>query len=209
MIRNRIPELESGRIYGILGIIFQFVGIVANTILFGVGFILSIIGLILLFLAIKSISNYYDNQKPFRYMLFSMISGILSSIIIALLVIYIIFPELSGVGKTTASGFISISNPFILILYTLFLGSLLPLFISIIFQYLAYNTVARLTEINDFHIAALLLLIGIILVTVLIGALLILIGIIFLIMAFNRLPYDAKPAVNGQNQIGNPDDVFI
>ena len=35
-------------------------------VLLGVGFIISIVGLILLLLAIKSISDYYGNSKPFR-----------------------------------------------------------------------------------------------------------------------------------------------
>ncbi len=199
MYRQHIPQLESAKTYGILGIILQFIGVAGDIFLHGFGFIISIVGLILLLLAIKSISNYYSNETPFRYILYSIISaivfGIISAVAIILLLVPVVFSISTSSGPRSASSTLlsNIGLIFIVILILL-LGVLLP----IIFEYLAYNEIANLTGIDDFHTAGLLLLIGIILTVIVIGIFLIIAGIIILIIGFSKLPDYAKPFIIDQ-----------
>ncbi|WP_187288952.1 DUF996 domain-containing protein [Ferroplasma acidarmanus] len=160
------------------------------------GLIISIIGLILLFLAVKSISNYYSNQTPFKYMLYSLISGIILAIVAGISLFLLLIPIFNSASSTssTSTFYVSLISIFLLIVVLV----LVPSFVSIIFQYLAYDSVGKLTGIHEFHTAALLLLIGIILTIIVIGIILIFIGIIFLIIAFAKLPGEAKPALNDQ-----------
>jgi len=199
---QKIHELESARIYGIVGIILEFIGYPADVLLHGLGFVISIAGLILLILAIKSISNYYGNQKPFRYMLYSLISGIILSVVSALILFLIVVPLIASAANnsTTSAGVLSpAATSLIVTLLLVILLILLTSLVSIIFQYMAYDNVGKLTGIHEFHTAALLLLIGILLAIIVVGIFLILIGIIFLIIAFAKLPDEAIPAENDQN----------
>jgi len=196
MYTQKIHELESARTYGITGIILEFAGGIADIILHGLGLAISIIGLILLLFAIKSISKYYSNQRPFRYMLYSLISGIVLAVVAVILLFLVFIPIISSAATAhgTTIG-ISIISIFLLIIVLV----LVPGLVSVIFQYLAYDSVEKLTGIDEFHTAALLLLIGIILAIIFIGIILVLIGTIFLIIGFIKLPDEAKPAVNDQN----------
>ncbi|WP_290705580.1 DUF996 domain-containing protein, partial [Ferroplasma sp. Type II] len=209
MYKQNIPELESARTYGILGIILQFVGTGANILTNGLGFIISIIGLILLFLSLKSISNYYGNQKPFKYMLYSLISGIVLGTISAIVIILLLLPVAftTTTGPPNAISRISVSAIGMIFL-TLFLV-VMAVLVSVIFEYLAYNSVYELTGIDDFHTGALLLLIGVIFTVILVGIILILIGIILLIISFNKLPTEAKPVVIDQDAAQNQGDGMI
>ncbi len=199
MYRQHIPQLESAKTYGILGVILQFIGVAGDIFLHGFGFIISIVGLILLLLAIKSISDYYSNQRPFRYILYSIISAIVFGIISALAIILILVPVIFSLSTTpgprSASSTLLSNIGFIfIIMLILLLGILLP----IIFEYLAYNEIWNLTGIDDFHTAGLLLLIGIILTVIIIGIFLIIAGIIILIIGFSKLPDYAKPVIIDQ-----------
>jgi len=179
-------------------------------------FIISIIGLILIFFAIKYISNYYNNYKPFKYMLYSLISGIA---FIALILLFLHAPVLSS---TAIANSISRYTSFITTLLIMII--LVPIFISIIFQYIAYNSAGKLTGYYEFHPAALVLLIGAIIniigivnfvfyisgikniifldaidIVILLGTVLTLSGVMRLIIAFIKLPGKAKSAENNRN----------
>ncbi|WP_298279412.1 DUF996 domain-containing protein [Ferroplasma sp.] len=199
MYRQHIPELESAKTYGIIGIILQFIGVAADVFLHGLGFIISIVGLILLLLAIKSISDYYGNSKPFRYILYSIISSIVFGVISALFIILFLVPVILGISASSNPGSAApalLSN--IGLIFTVILLVILAVLIPIIFEYLAYNEISELTGIGDFHTAALLLLIGIILTVIVVGVLLLIVGIIMLIIGFSKLPDYAKPVVIDQ-----------
>ncbi len=194
MYMNHIPELESARTYGILGIILQFVGVAADIFLHGFGFVISIAGLILLLLSIKAISNYYGNNKPFRYILYSIIASIVLGVATAIMILVLLIPVVQSISTSSNSSIaISILLSNIGIILIIIFLVMLAILIPIIFEYLAYNEVSNLTGINEFHTAALLLLIGIILTIIVIGIFLSIVGVIILIIAFNKLPDYAKP----------------
>jgi uncharacterized membrane protein len=199
MYRQHIPELESAKTYGILGIILQFVGVAADIFLHGFGFIISIVGLVLLLLAIKSISNYYGNNTPFRYIIYSIISSIVFGVISAVFIILLLVPVILGISASPTQG--SAASALLGNIGLILIGILLVILavlIPIIFEYLAYNELSQLTGIGDFHTAALLLLIGIILTVIIIGIFLLIAGIIILIIAFSKLPDYARPVVIDQ-----------
>jgi uncharacterized membrane protein len=197
MYRQRIPELESARTYGILGIILQFIGTAGDIFLHGLGFIITVIGLILLLFGLKSISNYYGDKKPYRYMLYSMISGIVLGVISAISIIIFLIPVATSIISTKRPPSLPVSG--MALIFLAFSLIILAVLISIIFEYIAYNSVFELTGIREFHTGALLLLLGIILTVILIGIILILVGIILIIIGFNNLPEYAKPVVVNQD----------
>jgi len=180
-----IPELVKAKNYAIIGIIIEiFSGIISETLSLirypdYISIIVSILGEILLLLSINIISKYYDNRKPFNYMLISLILSIIGSIIAVLIVIFI--P--------------AIESSYSLILDIFLIVGILMLFLipSVVFEYLAYNKISELTGIKKFHDAAFFILLGFILLIILVGVILLLIGLIFLIQAFLRLPDNAKP----------------
>ena len=217
---QKSQELKLARTYGIIGIILEFTGVPVFLIFKEFGFVISIVGLILLLLAIKSISTYYSNQKPVRYMLYSLVSGTILAIASTSLLVLV---HVSGVSSAAGANSISAINlSFIaLLLLVLFLA---PGIVSIIFQYIAYNRVGKLIGSDEFHTASLFLLTGTIItitsiaifvsftdipsnalllnivrIIIFIGIVLILPGIARLIVAFAKLPGEAKPSENNQN----------
>lgn len=219
---QKSQELKQARTYGIMGIILEFAGVPVFLIFKELGFIISIAGLILLLLAIKSISTYYSNQKPVRYMLYSLVSGAILAVASTGLLVLVYVP---GVSSATGANSISVINTsfLTLLLLVLFLF-LVPGIVSIIFQYIAYNRVGKLIGSDEFHTASLFLLTGsistitsiaifvfysdipnnamlldIVRIIIFIGIVPILPGIVRLIVAFAKLPGEAKPSENNQN----------
>ncbi len=192
MYNDRISEFESVKTYGIIGMILELIGTPADIFLHGFGFIISIIGLIFILIALKKISNYYHNKKPYRYMIYSVISGIAMGIVGALAFISLISGILINPGGTVTTSSGTISESFIFEIIA-FLGIMvLGLIISIIFQYMAYKSVYDLTGIEHFNTGALLLLIGAILTIIVIGAFIMFAGFILIILGFNELPDHAR-----------------
>jgi len=219
---QKIQQLKFSRIYGIIGVALEFTGVPAFLLSKVSGFIISITGLILLFLAFKFISNDYSNQTPFRYMLYSLISGIILVVASGVLLFLVHIP---GVNSATgANNTSTISTSFTTILLLVLFTFMVPAILSISFQYLAYSSVGKLSGVNEFHTAGLLLVIGTIItiisivifvsfigvsrstqfidaitISILIGDALIFPGIARLIIAFIKLPGEEKHAENEQN----------
>ncbi len=150
MYTQKTRGLESASIYGVIGTVLEFAGYPAVLVFHGFGLIISIIGLILLLIAIKSISNYYNNYKPFRYMIYSLISGIALSVVAIILFFMLFIPFVSSAAGSHST------NIFIPLLLIILLTVLVPGIGVIIFQYLSYNNIGKLTGIDEFNTAALL-----------------------------------------------------
>jgi len=180
-----IPEFVKAKNYAIIGIIIGiFSGMISEILsliahLDYISIIISILGEVFLLLSINIISKYYDNRKPFNYMLISLILSIIGSVIVVLIIIFIM-PSIISISSLIIDTFLIIG---ILMLF------LIP---SVVFEYLSYDKISELTGIKKFHDAALFILLGFILLIILVGVILLLIGLIFLIQAFLRLPDNAK-----------------
>ena len=142
-------------------------------------------------------------------MLYSLVSGIVLGVISAIVIILLLLPVAFTwtTGSSNAIPHISVSTIGMIFL-TLFLV-VMAVLVSVIFEYLAYNSVYELTGIDDFHTGALLLLIGVILTVILVGIILILIGIILLIIGFSKLPTEAKPVIIDQDPPQNQENGMI
>ena len=218
---QKSQELKLARTYGIIGIILEFTGVPVFLIFKEFGFVISIVGLILLLLAIKSISTYYSNQKPVRYMLYSLVSGAILAIASTSLLVLAHVPGVSSAAGANSISAINLS--FIALLLLVLFLFLAPGIVSIIFQYIAYNRVGKLIGSDEFHTASLFLLTGTIItitsiaifvsftdipsnalllnivrIIIFIGIVPILPGIARLIVAFAELPDEARPALNDQ-----------
>lgn len=219
---QKIQELKSARRFGIMGIILEFAGVPVFLFFKELGFIISIIGLIFLFIAIKFISNHYKNQTPSRYILYSLISGIIMVVAAGSLLFLVHVPDVSSAADSNSIS--ALSTSFITTLMLVLILFLVPGIVSISFQYLAYDNIGKLIEVSEFNTASLFLLtgtiitiisivlyvsfidvsnssllIGIIPIIILIGITLMSFGIIRLIIVFVKLPGEEKPVANDQN----------
>jgi len=150
----------------------------------GIGSILKllfipIVGEILIIIAAKYISDVTKDESIFKNVLYAMIFTIIGGIV-SVIVLY-------GVLFTATI----IPGNFFAVLAGLFL-SLIILFIfyllGAIFLKRGFERIAELFNVGYFRTAALLYLIGAILVIVFIGVIIIFVAIIFMIIAFFSLP---------------------
>lgn len=181
MNSNNITEFNSARTYGLLGMILEFIGPMTDILLHGFGFIISVIGLILILIALKEISDYYNDKRPYRYMIYSVVSGIVMGVIgVFVLIIFIgwFLDTSTNIGSPITGTSTFTGVPFIVMLLAFFGIIVLGLIISVIFQYLAYKSVYELTGIDHFNTGAMLLLIGAILIIIAVGIFIIFAGII-------------------------------
>ncbi|AAT44045.1 DUF996 domain-containing protein [Picrophilus oshimae] len=199
---QRIPELETARTYGIIGIILDFLGSVLSIVTRGFGLIIDIIGLIFILLAVKTISDYYNDQRPFRYMVYSIISAVIIAVVAIILILALVIPanasistHLNGYQISAAAPVFSAISFLFLLLIIIVVAALIPT----VFEYLAFNTIGDLTGIDQFRTGAILLIIGIILTIIVIGAIISLVGIILIAIGFNDLPLRARPRVIDEN----------
>lgn len=168
-------EIRETRIMGGVGAILTLLGFVPY-----IGWILSIVGLILLYLAIKKLSEVYARSE--------ILSDFTKAL--ALMIISVIIFLFAG-GKTL-SGIISILRSggafrFGLAAILFIIGWI----VSIVASYFYYQSLKKLGEsskISNFNTAGLLIFIGYILVIVFVGSIVVLIGKIFEIISFFSLP---------------------
>lgn len=141
---------------------------------------LSIVGIILLFIALKGIADAYGDSSIFSNALYGLIFLIIGAIAGGVIVLGTIF----GIGWTAAS--LNFADPFamltgiILGLVVLFIFYLL----SAIFFKRSFDTLATKSGEKMFATAGLLYLIGAILTIVLVGLVLVLIAWILVAVAF-------------------------
>ncbi len=200
---RHITELENARTYGIIGIILDFIGSVISIVTHGFGIIVDIIGLIFIVLAMNDISGYYNDRRPFRYIIYSIISGIVVGAIAILLVLILALPTITArapgiinsINVKSMQVVNTVSFNALGFLFLILLIVVIAAIIPTIFEYLAFNIVGDLTGIDQFRTGAILLLIGIILTVIIIGAIIALVGIILIAIGFNDLPSRARPRV--------------
>ena len=164
--------------------------------------ILSLIGLILVLIALNGLANYYSERGIFNNALYGILTAIVGGIATVAIVIVALLDFLSDIGidivnMTDWTAFSRIDFESIItlnalwpFLATLVLG-LVVLFVFVVmsafFIRRSLNLAAAKTGVGMFHTAGLLLLIGAFLTIILIGFLLIFIAMILLIVAFFQI----------------------
>jgi uncharacterized membrane protein len=185
-------ELSNARIFGGIGAILMLIG----------GFIpyagplVSILGLVLLFIAVKTISELTKDKEIYSNYIMHFIFSILT--IIAILVIMLIafkaaggFTWISSLENAEITDFESFWKYF----SDIIIGGILALIVGWIFSIIAalylrrsYNSIAEHTKINLFKTTGTVYFIGAITTIILIGFLILLIARIFEIIAYFSLP---------------------
>lgn len=185
-------ELSNAKLFGGIGAILMLVG---GFIPYA-GPIVSILGLVLLFIAVKTISDLTNDKNIFSNYLMHFIFGIL--IIVAIFVIMIIafgaaggFTWLSSLENAEITDFESFWEYFGEIIggcvLALIVGWILSI-ISAIYLRRSYNGIAEHTKVDLFKTTGTIYFIGAITTIVLIGFLILLIARIIEIIAYFSLP---------------------
>lgn len=197
--------LESSKNMGGIGALLMVIGVLP--ILGAYTSILSLIGFILVLIALNGLANYYSERGIFNYALYGILTAIAGGVITVAIVFVSLLDFLSDIGislanLTDATAISRIDWQSIVTLDTVwpFLASLL-LALVVLFVFLvlsaflirrSLNLTSAKTRVGMFHTAGLLLLIGAFLTIVIIGFLLIFIAMILLIVAFFQIR--AQPA---------------
>ncbi|WP_048059062.1 DUF996 domain-containing protein [Pyrococcus furiosus] len=181
-------EMKDAKLYGGIGAILQLVGPFVPSI----GFILALVGLVLVFLAVKTISEKSGDEGIFNNYLKAFIAQILGIIIFVGIIVATIGTAIlkGGMGK--------LANPmeFMSLIGTILLGFIiLWIFYTVAgyFKKKSYEN-SQYTGTDMFKTAGLLFFIGAILIILGIGVLIILIAEILEIVAFFSLPETSESA---------------
>src|SRR2546425_5699990 len=188
-----MPSLSQAKTLGGVGSILGLLGIAPS-----VGWVLSIVGLIMTLVAVKYISDVLADKRIFKNMIISVILGI-GGIIVLVAFVFAAIARFVGVGNLfgatpSAPPYVPTSD-IISLIASLAIGLLAAwvlIVISAVFLRKSYKSVAARLNVGLFSTAALLYLIGAALTIILIGFVLIFVAQILLIVAFFSLP-DTPP----------------
>jgi uncharacterized membrane protein len=186
-----MTKLGEAKIFGGIGALLALLGVAPYA-----GLLLGLVGLILVFVAVKYIADETKNHKIFHDYLMNFIFQILA--VVAVIVILIIAFGVSGgiawatsLSQQTFTDFNSVWNEF----GTIFTSAIIALVIAWIFlvigaYYLrkSYNSIAEHTKVNLFKTTGTVYFIGAITLIVLIGVLILFVAKIIEIIAYFSLP---------------------
>jgi len=185
-------DLGNAKIFGGVGALLSLIG----TFIPYVGPIISIVGLIFVFIAVKSISEFVKDHDIFSNYLYSFIMSIIS-IVAIFVIIFIGFGMVGGFSWITSLQDINITDFSTfwdsfggIIGYTLlalFVGWILAI-IAAIFLRRSYNSIAKHTKVKLFRTTGTLYFFGAITTIIVIGFLILFIASIIEIIAYFSLP---------------------
>ncbi|MDI9644353.1 MAG: DUF996 domain-containing protein [Candidatus Verstraetearchaeota archaeon] len=194
-------NFESNKTLGGLGAVLMFLGAIPIQ-YFG---FLSIVGLILLIIALHGLAEIYKERGIFNNFMYGVAAGIVGGVIAAALIIvtvlttlttllYQIFPGWNGDWYTLSSLTPDLSNitpgdfmPLIGGMLSVFAIIWVALIISSFFVRRSMNSLSAKTGVGLFSTAGLLLIVGAFLAIVLIGFLVIWIAILLIAIAFFQI----------------------
>lgn len=193
-------NLKNEKNYGLIGSVLVLAGGFLGIIPYIGTFMgaVSLVGQVLILLALKGIGDKLGDDRPFRYYLYSVIAGIAGLILAAVLVI---------IGALSVPAFVeegdSVSLAGIGLLGTGLLVLLAAAIIGIYFTIKAWRTTYELTGVEEFDKTATWLMWGAILAIVLIGLVLLLVAAVYQILAFANLPEELEGRMKEEfNPIG-------
>jgi uncharacterized membrane protein len=173
-----------------------------------VGWILSIVGWILILIALKYISDIVNDSSIFTNAIIAVLLSIVGLVVAVVVVLGSVFRFMGLNGYTFGSGITSTSTP--TDLGGLIAGVLIGLailwicgLVSAIFLRMSLGKVSRTLNVGMFGTAALLYLIGAALTIILVGFLLLFVAEILLVVAFFSIP-DRLPSMAQQQYMGPP-----
>ncbi|MCC6023090.1 MAG: DUF996 domain-containing protein [Thaumarchaeota archaeon] len=180
-----MPALEQARLLGGIGSILMLLAFVPYA-----GPVLSIIGFILVLIAVKYISDHVGDRTIFNNYLIAMIIGIISVIVAAVMGVA---GFLGSMGLLLTGGPIATFAGMIMTLIAVLVVVWILGIIAAIFIRRSFNSIATALNVKMFATAALLYLIGAILTIIIVGAIIALVAIILQIIAFFQIPAERAP----------------
>ncbi|UCF11904.1 MAG: DUF996 domain-containing protein [Thermoplasmatales archaeon] len=197
-------ELSNAKVFGGIGALLMLIGTFIPTI----GPILSIAGIVLIFIAVKTISELTKDNEIYRNYLMHLIISVIA--IVALFVIMLVafgaaggFTWISGLETTEITDFESFWANFGSIIggcaVALIVGWILSI-LAAIYLRRSYNKIAEHTKVDLFKTTGTVYFVGAITTIVLIGLLIIIIARIIEIIAFFSLPDKLPEAVGGEKK---------
>ena len=181
-------EKNLGLIGSILSIVSGFVGVVPYVGAFGGS--LSLVGFILILVALHGIGNKLGDDRPFRYYLYSVIVAVAGIIIAVILVIFVIFGTLAVFPPAEFDHGFPVAGVGIILMA--FLGLIAILIVSTYFAKQAWEAMYEITGVKEFHETARWLWWGALTAIILVGFILLLVAAIFQIIAFANLPEEIE-----------------
>jgi len=195
-----MSKLSDAKIIGGIGAILMILTAVPSF-----GPILGLVGIIMLFIAVKKISEETKDKSIFNNFLYFFIITIIG-IVVAGAILIITFLEAGGMSYINELQNLAYSDPMAVwnTVQPLFIGVIaaivvlwILMIVSAIFLKKSYDKIGDLTNVKWFKTTGLLYLIGAATLIILIGFVIILIGMIFEIVAFfsipENLPSQASP----------------
>jgi uncharacterized membrane protein len=207
-------SFESNKTLGGIGAILILIGSIVTSYTFGV---LTLIGVILVFIALNGLANYYKERGIFTNAIYSLVAGIVGVVAAASAALYIVFdttiltnllrniyPTWNGSwstisslrGMTPNTSNISVSNvtsalgAIFLVLVILWVFAIVAAF----FARRSLKTLSSKANVSLFSTASLLLIIGAVLTIIFIGAILIWIAVLLIAIAFFQIkPQPEQP----------------
>lgn len=177
-------SLESNKTLGGIGAILVAIGSLGA--FTGVAGLLTIIGMILVLIAMKGLSDFYVEGSIFNNALYGFIFGIIGTIVLIAMAVIAFFGFMGAGMARGAWGAPEISFPWMFVGAAIFIWVIFVLFVILeaIFYKKSFNMLAQRSGEKMFDTAGLLFLIGGILTIILIGLLLMLIAWILAAVAF-------------------------
>ena len=200
-------NFETSKTLGGVGAILMFIGVIP---FFAYSMVISLIGLILLLIAMYSLANYYQESGIFNNALYGVITTIVGGIATVAVAFIALVDFLAELGLSTGNiadwtaelsgmdwanvGFSIIGN---FIAYILLALVVLFVFVIItaIFLRKSLGLLSAKTGVGLFGTTGLLILIGAVLTIIAVGLLLIWVAMLILAIAFFSIkPQEAQPA---------------
>jgi uncharacterized membrane protein len=206
---GKILNFETNKTLGGVGAILMFIGVIP---FFAYSMVISLIGLILLLIAMYGLANYYQESGIFNNALYGVITAIVGGIATVAVVFIALVDFLSALGFSfadmaywsteftqmdwTAVGF-SIIGDFVAYI----LLALVVLFVFVIITAIllrkSLGLLSTKTGVGLFGTTGLLILIGAVLTIIVVGLLLIWIATLILAIAFFQMkPQQSQPAMS-------------
>jgi uncharacterized membrane protein len=183
--------LANAKILGGIGALLMLLSIIPYA-----GFFVGIIGFILVFVAVKYISDETKDKSIFNNFLYFFIIAIVG-MVMALGISVITFFDVGGIEYFTSLQTQTFTDPLVIFeeLQDFLIGIIIALLvlwvsliISVIFLRKCYDKIAEFTKVKWFGTTGLLFLIGASTVIIGIGFLILLVALVLMIIAFFSLP---------------------
>ena len=196
-----MASLSQAKTLGGVGSILVLLGAIPN-----VGFVLAIVGFILILVAVKNVSESVNEPGIFNDMIIAVVLSIVGLVVFGVIVIVAFFSFLNfrqfgtptpGMVPPGILGAIGLLIVGLVVVWVFYL-------VSAIFLRRSYERIGMRLNVNMFQTTGLLYLIGAALTIILVGFLILLIAEILQIVAFFSIPEQLPPSMPPQQTWAPP-----